>query len=148
MAEIYQEENDISPPTSTLPQKRGANDIEATKKKRRKEDREEKKGKKRAEIEAAKAAGKIWLQKYTENTCTKCIEQAREMERLTSELEDTKSALRVKNSQIEELQNNLAEKEATAHQLEVRLQKSEAMDPQTSPTSLPGKLIYKYSLLS
>ena len=101
--------------------------MDETKKRSQKEQREEIKEKKRAEIAAAKETGKAWLQKYQENTCTKCSELQKEVERLTrendelsSELVDKKSAIEVKNMLIKEQRKQLAEHK-------VKLQKNEAM---------------------
>lgn len=126
------------------PKNAGSSDYmdETTKRRSQKEQREEIKEKKRAEIAAAKETGKVWLQKYPENTCTKCSELQKEVERLTKENDELsselvdKSAIEVKNMLITEQRKQLAEHK-------VKLQKSETMahPTPTKSTSVPGQLM-------
>lgn len=123
------------------PKNAGSSDyMDETKKRSQKEQREEIKEKKRA---AAKETGKVWLQKYPENTCTKRSELQKEVERLTkendelsSDLVDKKSAIEVKNMLITEQRKQLAEHK-------VKLQKRETMahPTPTKSTSVPGQLM-------
>ncbi len=70
---------------------------------------------KRAEIQAAKATGKEWLEKHKlNNPCVKCIELAKEVETLkkrneslASDLDDSKSSVQVKALLVRDLREQL-----------------------------------------